>query len=239
MPVRKIPKNYRCVTGTFSSSKMGRLIQFESTLERDFLCLCEFDFKVKSIEEQPVTIKFTDAEGMQRSYTPDFLIKFRDGLDGCYETVTWLCEIKYREDAHQNWAVLKDKFKAGNKFASEQGWKFRVLTDKLIRSVYLVNAHFLIQYRTFRDQNKNHTSKILEAIQKQKVSTPTKLLGTLTEDKWELAEMIPALWHLLATGRIRAALYSEKLTMNSEIRTPNQFDTSDFSETNEMGSSES
>ena len=42
MPVRKIPKNYRNVTGVHASEKSIGEAQFESTLERDFLTLLEF-----------------------------------------------------------------------------------------------------------------------------------------------------------------------------------------------------
>ena len=63
MPVRRIPKNYRCVTGSFATRKMDGPILFESTLERDFLYLCEFDHRVKLIEEQLLTIEFSDPNG--------------------------------------------------------------------------------------------------------------------------------------------------------------------------------
>ena len=43
MPVRKIPKNYRNVTGVASHHKATGRAQFESTLERDFLTLLKFN----------------------------------------------------------------------------------------------------------------------------------------------------------------------------------------------------
>ena len=43
MPVRKIPKNYRNVTGVAAHRKADGPAMFESTLERDFIALLEFD----------------------------------------------------------------------------------------------------------------------------------------------------------------------------------------------------
>ena len=42
MPVRKIPKNYRNVTGIAAHAKADGPAAYESTLERDFITLLEF-----------------------------------------------------------------------------------------------------------------------------------------------------------------------------------------------------
>ena len=74
MPVRKIPKNYRSVTGILTSSKAEGPAAFESTLERDLFALLEFSPDVKKFEVQPVTIPWVDSHGIQRRYTPDVLV---------------------------------------------------------------------------------------------------------------------------------------------------------------------
>jgi hypothetical protein len=71
MPVRKIPKNYRSVTGRFPSLKNNRSVAFESTLERDFYLSLEFDEGVESYEEQPLTIS-GDHNGRAISYSAPF-----------------------------------------------------------------------------------------------------------------------------------------------------------------------
>ncbi len=54
MPVCKIPKNYRNVTGVASDNKaMGKAV-LESTLERDFHTLLEFYPTIKSFEAQSI-----------------------------------------------------------------------------------------------------------------------------------------------------------------------------------------
>jgi hypothetical protein len=52
MVARSIPKSYRNVTGRFASVKNRHPIGFESTLEKDFFLLLEFDRRVESFEEQ-------------------------------------------------------------------------------------------------------------------------------------------------------------------------------------------
>ena len=59
MSVRTIPKNYQNLTGLMSSTKADGAF-FESTLERDFLTIIEFDTNVQSYDVQPVSIPWID-----------------------------------------------------------------------------------------------------------------------------------------------------------------------------------
>lgn len=76
MPVRKIPKNYRNVTGIAAHSKANGPAAYESTLERDFITLLEFSPEVEAFEVQPVTLEWCDDSNKQRRYTPDTLVMF-------------------------------------------------------------------------------------------------------------------------------------------------------------------
>ena len=75
MSVRKIPKNYRNVTGQMASTKSSDVL-YESTLERDFFTLLEFDTHVSSYETQPLKIQWQDTTGKARTYTTDVLVHF-------------------------------------------------------------------------------------------------------------------------------------------------------------------
>jgi len=66
MPARKIPKNYRNVTGIAAASKAEGAVGFESTLERDFLTLLEFSPDVERFEVQPVTLPWHDGTQARR-----------------------------------------------------------------------------------------------------------------------------------------------------------------------------
>ncbi len=96
MPVRKIPKNYRNVTGVAASCMAMGSAGFESTLERDFLTLLEFRRDIDSFEVQPVRIDWVGAQGIERSYTPDVLVFPAGPQDRAI-----LCEVKYRSEIQQ------------------------------------------------------------------------------------------------------------------------------------------
>ena len=61
------------VIGKFPSFKLGRMVWYESQLERDFCYLLEFDRDVISYSEQPFKLDYT-LNGKRRRYTPDFLV---------------------------------------------------------------------------------------------------------------------------------------------------------------------
>lgn len=76
MPVRALKNSYRNVTGLFFSRKLGRLVQFDSMLERDFILLLDMHTAVGSFAEQPMKVDWLDREGVSQVYVPDFLISF-------------------------------------------------------------------------------------------------------------------------------------------------------------------
>lgn len=65
--VRRVPLNWLSVTGWLPSRKNGRLVALESTLERDFYTLLEFDTEVVSYDEQPVQLKYRNSKGRKIS----------------------------------------------------------------------------------------------------------------------------------------------------------------------------
>lgn len=68
MPVRKIAKSYRNVTGIVAAAKAAGPAQFESTLERDFLTRLEFSPYVRSsrYSRSPCPGTTTDASDATR-----------------------------------------------------------------------------------------------------------------------------------------------------------------------------
>lgn len=211
MSVRKIPKNYRNVTGIAASSKAGGAAQFESTLERDFLALLEFSPEVKNIDPQPVKIEWVDANGCQRSYTPDVFVEFF----GCVGKAPWLCEVKYRSELREKWAEFSPKFKVAFHFAREQGWRFKIITEREVRTPHLANARFLTGFRrTIPDAG--DVRAILDHLKKIHETTPRGLIEAIRLDATGQARLIGVLWHLVATFQIGVDL-QEPLTMKSHI----------------------
>lgn len=211
MPIRKIPKNYRNVTGITASSKAVGAAQFESTLERDFLKLLDFSPDVAQFEVQPVQIPWCDTHGKQRSYTPDVLVKFNTHTS----RVPWLCEVKYRTDIKEHWNDLRPKFRQAIRFAKQNGWRFRLVTETEIRTQYLSNALFLSPYRP-KKFSAIKIEHLLVTLHASEHTTPKALLQACSPDIWTQAEWLPVLWHLISTFRIGANL-DIALTMDSPI----------------------
>ena len=211
MPIRKIPKNYRNVTGVAASDKAIGDAQFESTLERDFLALLEFSPEVAHFEVQPVKIEWRDEQGKPRSYTPDVLVEFDAGLG----QAPWLCEVKYRNDIKKNWDDLHPKFRRAVRYARKHGWRFRLVTEIEIRTPYLDTVRFLMPFR-FREIPPADIEQVLAELHSTGKTTPSSLIQALSDDKWRQAELLPAVWHLLANHRIGADL-DVTLTMDSPI----------------------
>lgn len=71
--IRTIPLNRRHVTG-FVSWRGESSIPYESPLERDFVLRQEFSLGVASVVSQPCRIAYTDSDGREHHYTPDYLV---------------------------------------------------------------------------------------------------------------------------------------------------------------------
>lgn len=211
MPVRKIRKNYRNVTGISAATKAVGEAQFESTLERDFLRLLEFSPDVASFEVQPVTLNWVDDAGTKRSYTPDTWVTFHDasGLK------PWLCEIKYRSDLKKHWSELRPKFRQAIHYARQQGWRFRLMTEVEIRGPALDAAKFLLPFRR-RTIPADQSAYILTLVEVLKATTPDDLLRHISSDPSIQAEWLPVIWHLIAQFQIGADLQSP-LLMSSHL----------------------
>lgn len=207
MPVREIPRNYSNVTGSLSTRKCKGSPRFESLLEQDLMIRLEFDRKVKSYEMQPVTIRYIGLGGKLRSYTPDILIEYDDSV--------LLVEVKYRKHLKEIWQQEKAKYKAAVSFAKKQGWRFKLLTDIEIRTPYLENVKFLrsIEQEQYSEE---WLDPIKGALIHLRESTPQGLMAYLCEDKWNQAQVLRVIWHLMREELICTDL-SLPLTMYSPI----------------------
>ena len=212
MPVRKIPKNYRNVTGIAAHAKADGPAAYESTLERDFITLLEFSPEVEAFEVQPVRLEWCDAAGSLRRYTPDTLVRFGRSSAGA---TPWLCEVKYRVDLAKDWHELRPKFKAAVHFARCQGWRFRIITEQEVRTPKLENARFLLRYRnTIPDSDLMQV--VDDGLQEMRETTPAGLMQAIHRDEWNQARLIPVLWYMVATFQVGIDL-EQPLNMNSPI----------------------
>jgi len=137
MPVRIIKKSGSSVVGSFPSTKMGRPIRFESTLERDFLYLLEFSESVTFFEEQPMTIAMRLSDGLIHSYTPDYFV-----VDNMLPTINEIKPSNLLCEAH-----TIQQIEIGKRWADENDYLFRLYTEKEIRfGTRLENIKLLFRY---------------------------------------------------------------------------------------------
>jgi hypothetical protein len=136
MPVRKVSNRGGNTVGRFPSTKMRRMIAFESLLERDFIYLLDYDPAVEWFEEQPLSIEY-DHETKLLHYTPDFHLLERG------QHVLVECKPGRFVETEEN----RRKFAVARKWCEERGWEFRVITDQQVRSGYrLENVQLLAKY---------------------------------------------------------------------------------------------
>jgi len=215
MPVRKIRANYRSVTGLVADDHSARSTAYESSLERDFIKHLLFNQNVLEHEEQPLTIDFTDTRGKPRSYTPDLLVSYRKDIAMTKGWQPLLAEVKYRSDLFQHWANLKPKFRAARAYARERSWHFAVVTERELRTPYLQNITFLLEFRK-HPVDKALTQLLLETAAGKSPATPASLLTFLSHGAMQKATLLPTLWQLVANDRIGVDL-EQRLTMSSPI----------------------
>lgn len=175
MPIRKIPKSYRSVTGLIASNKNQRMAGFESSLERDLILLIEFDLNVEYYEEQPLVIDYIDSNGEEHTYTPDIFVKYRKDIVPAKWMKPSLYEVKYRQDLFANWKELKPKFKAARAYAKPKGWQFQIITEQEIKTPYLQNVRFLLPYRRL-EFDWNEQDFVLSKLRDMRVANPESLM---------------------------------------------------------------
>lgn len=217
MSTRTIPKNYRNVTGVLASSKAIDASEFESTLEKDFLTILEFDKLVDKFEVQPVTIEYIGSNGYVRNYTPDVLVHYRSGLLSS-KPKTVLYEVKYRNDLKENWTKYRPKFKVAMHYAYKRNWKFSIITECEIRTPYLNNIKFLLRYRSpIDDMRLMNAMNLMDELRE---TDPDSLVAALATDNLNRAEVIYLVWQMLAKGYLQADI-TQPLTMKTRIWLPN------------------
>ena len=207
-PVRKIGIQSRSITGTMPNGN-----RYESSLERDFMILLDYDYRVKILTPQPITIPYQDSQGIWHRYTPDALVEYYEDLS-MFDCKPTLVEVKYRNEFDGQFLNWLPKYRAANKYAHSQGWKFEILTEEDIRIPALSNIKFLNAYKNVHDAYislslDDHLADVAE-------TTPLKIISSIYKDKWNQAHLLPIIWGIIARREVNCDL-NEKLTMHSRI----------------------
>jgi hypothetical protein len=222
--VRKIGPTKNSVTGVHQTLKARSPQAAESALEQDFLTLLEFDSWVSEFEVQPLTIRWRDRAGRARRYTPDVLVRYRIQMEtGELSAPPTLFEVKPATVLRSQWASLKPKFRAAIGYARRHGMRFKLVTDRQIRTPRLENARFLLGYRACLlgwqgARERDYLRRLRLKLWALGCATPRQLLEEITPKIEEQAELTPWLWSLVNDGLVGVDL-AAPLTMKSLIWT--------------------
>jgi len=222
MPARKIRPSRYSVTGYAPTTKGTKAQDAESSLEHDFLTLLEYDQRVERYVAQPFTIEWRDSTGAKRRYTPDVIVKYsyiamREDL----HLRTTLFEVKPRAVLKADWLELKPKWRSAIGWAKEFGCRFHLVTEKEIRTPYLANARFLLDYRSRNLSDRDdliaaRQHLIARTLAKLQMTTPKALLEAMSSNLQQQAELLPWVWNLINQEFIGVDLF-KPLTMASPI----------------------
>jgi hypothetical protein len=136
MPIRRVSNRGGNIIGRFPSVKMRRMVAFESSIERDYLYLLDYERNIEWFEEQPLTIEYEHNDRALR-YTPDFHIVEMG------QNVLVECKPHPLVDKDEN----HRKFRAARTWCVDRGWRFRIVTDQDIRTGFrLENVKLLTRY---------------------------------------------------------------------------------------------
>ncbi|GJN59188.1 Tn7 transposase TnsA N-terminal domain-containing protein [Elizabethkingia anophelis] len=220
--VREISIKSSSLSGVVNINSVRQPIQFESSLERDFIFLLEFDRDIKQYLEQPLEIVYKDKSGKQRKYIPDFIITY-------YDRATEIVEIKYESTLNEMREELQMKFLAAKKYCEKKGFIFKVVTDKYIREekiIELENCIFLSRYKDFFDNIdkqksafppiNNDLTSLYKSMRSLGKTSVRELVSKNTRDENKQAELIFLTWYMVANNYLYVN-FTEKLTLNSLV----------------------
>ncbi|MCT4983462.1 MULTISPECIES: heteromeric transposase endonuclease subunit TnsA [Ralstonia] len=216
--VRKIGPTRRSVSGVYAF-RGERSIEFESTLERDFLMRVEFSQMVVDVAPQPVELRYRADNGREYRYTPDFLVRYRAA--DCPFGVgpkPLLVEVKPREKLRKHWCEMRPKFKAALRYAREQGWDFRIYDESRIRDQVLANIFFLQRYLRLQFPTED-VRAVLENLSAMGQAPFHYLVGRHFSGIADRAVGVSLLWHLLSTGLMECDM-TLPLNNNTVLWTP-------------------
>jgi hypothetical protein len=206
-PVRKIGMSRRSITGKRTTQKNTGILQFESALERDLLTILEFDDTIAEVGVQPVKIFYEREDGFSTRYTPDVMIKYHQSLD----KKPVIYEVKYAAELEEKKAEYAARFNAAERYASENGYEFKIITEIEIRTDHLWNIKFLSPFRD-NDIQQEYAGMILACFGHEPKPTPKAILNTVGQQI--SAEVLRTIWELLAAKLLYCDL-NERINMHT------------------------
>lgn len=188
--VRSFPsyRGQRNWPGLWWSATMAGHVGYESWLERDHAMLLDFDPEVTAFAAQPFWLLFRGEGSAARSHAPDFFARRRDGTGLVLD-----CRPDERirpPDA--------EAFAATERACELMGWEYRRVGA--VEPILAENVRWLAGYRHPR-----HHLPEMAPVFLQVFAEPRPLMAG-AEAVGPPIVVLPVLFHLLWTGRLRTAL---------------------------------
>lgn len=219
-PARKIGLGRRTLTdyiASASAKKSEGIGQFDSSLKRDCLALLEFDATVIAWHPRPFTIPVPASQGRRGTrYIPDLAVEYATASNGENLDRVELIEVRCRDELRANWDYFKHRFRHGIRYAKREGWRFRILTEREIRTERLNNAKFFLPYRD-RGTDEDDIYSIAMVLERQGISTPNRVLDCPSLGYLTRGRLISILWHMVAKGLVIID-FDQPFGMNSPIQ---------------------
>lgn len=212
-PARKIRPTRRSVSGMVALGN-GTFVEYESTLERDFVIRQAFDCRVERILQQPLTLQYTASNGRRYDYTPDFLVTFKADEGGLCPPPL-LVEVKSQKELDKDWAALRPKFREAVRYAKAHGFRFSIRNEERIYGQMLENIYFLRRFRKL-EVSEEQSDRLLQALDGLLPTQIRVLMHKIPESLFGPTGAAVHLWHLVAAQRLGCDMH-EPLSDHSVV----------------------
>jgi hypothetical protein len=107
--------------------KNGKMVHCESTLEKDFVRLADFDRSISEVIHQPLAIYYY-FKRRRRVYYPDYKMVTSAGK---------IIIVEVKPQKYVRKVKNEIKFIVGRMYCEERGWEYHIVTEQQIRLGYL------------------------------------------------------------------------------------------------------
>lgn len=196
--VRRVRSNGQNLRGVITN-KAGRLVQFESWAERSLMLQLDRDREVLDYQSQPERFSFSDDQGNQHTYTPDFKVWRQNGVIEIHEVTR--SERQVRPE-------IRRREQAARQICQDRGWRYVVHTEQTLpNGSELANLLGLAGYRPTVYAN----STVIQAVYEHLVPHQAMVFRGLVKQfgqQLNLSEAVvtATLCHLLWHGQLQTDL---------------------------------
>lgn len=176
------------VRGDFPSLKLGRMVRYGSTIERDLLYFLEYWESVTWYQEQPMTIAREMSDGQIRHYTPDYEIH-----EGPIKSI-----VECKPEARMESEHAQQQRQIGQSWAEENGYRFVTFTETELRTgSRLDNVKLFWRYARL-DVPQSLQANILSAVYPR-----TTVIGVCQQLDRPPEDIVPAVCHLVFRHQVQ------------------------------------